>query len=59
MTKILLAQSIKICHNSAWACTDRTCLYTLPLTDDRFSILIPDSVKSFKKSNGELKRPLE
>ena len=27
-------QSLPYC---VWACTDRMCLYTLPLTDDRFS----------------------
>ena len=55
MTKIMLAQSIKVCHNEhGRVLTGRVSIHSHLLTID-FQILMPDSVKSLKKSNGELK----
>ena len=55
MTKIMLAQSIKVCHNEhGRVLTERVSIHSHLLTID-FQILMHDSVKSFKKSNGELK----
>ena len=55
MTKIMLAQSIKVCHNvHGRVLTGRVSIHSHLVTID-FQILMPDSVKSYKKSNGELK----
>ena len=49
MSKIMLAQSIKVCHNvQGRVMTGRVSLHSQLLTID-FQILMPDSVKSFKK----------
>ena len=59
MTKIMLAQSIKVCHNvHERVLTGRVSIRSHLLMID-CQILMPDSVKSFKKSNGELKRQLK
>ena len=55
MTKIMLAQFIKVCHIVyGRVLTGCVSIHFRLLTID-FQILMPDSVKSFKKSNGELK----
>ena len=55
MTKIMLARSIKVCHNvHGRVRTRRVSIHSHLLAID-FQILMPDSVKSFQTSNGELK----
>ena len=55
MTKIMLAQSIKVCHNEhGRVLTGRVSIHSHLLTID-FQILMPDSVKSLKKATVSLR----